>query len=144
MSVEIVSQDFERFWSRVDQRGVDECWGWQAGKHIRGYGVLRWEGTSQCAHRVAWQLTYGLIPAGKNVLQSCRNPLCCNPAHLFLGAQSPRRKRGHVSQPRPEGTRKQCEPKPLPTALRREVDVLKARVTELEAYIAELKRSITA
>lgn len=24
------------------------------------------------------------IPAGKEVRSSCSNPLCCNPAHLFL------------------------------------------------------------
>jgi hypothetical protein len=24
------------------------------------------------------------IPAGKEVKSSCSNPLCCNPAHLFL------------------------------------------------------------
>ena len=28
----------ERFWSKVDRQGPDECWEWQAGRSEKGYG----------------------------------------------------------------------------------------------------------
>jgi hypothetical protein len=76
----------ERFWAKVDKRGPDECWPWAAALSNRGYGKFsipknRW----LLAHRVAWQLTHGLIPEGQIVRHKCDNPLCTNPEHLELG-----------------------------------------------------------
>lgn len=75
----------ETFWNGVDKRGSDECWPWKrfaAG----GYGRFRSGG----AHRYAYRLTYGEIPAGKRfpVMHLCNNKLCCNPDHLKLGTPS--------------------------------------------------------
>lgn len=76
-----------RFWSKVDKRGPDECWPWQAAprKKSEGYGAFWLDGRHQPATRVAWILTNGEFPKGKQVLHHCDNPPCCNPAHLFLG-----------------------------------------------------------
>jgi hypothetical protein len=75
----------ERFWSKVDRRGADECWPWTGWKSKQGYGSFWYAGSSTKAHRVAYSLTFGAIQPGMLVCHRCDNPPCCNPTHLFLG-----------------------------------------------------------
>lgn len=77
--------NLEQFESRLDKTG--ECWIWKGATARYGYGSVRWDRRTQSAHRIAWQLAYGKIPAGLSVLHRCDKPPCCNPAHLFLGTQ---------------------------------------------------------
>lgn len=79
----------ERFWEKVEKRGPDDCWEWQATIHRTGYGqfgVAR--GRMKGAHRIAYRLTHGSIPKGAHILHTCDNKRCVNPAHLRTGTNA--------------------------------------------------------
>lgn len=76
----------ERFWSKVDKRGPDECWEWQGRLRKDGYANFFFSKRSVLAHRQAFELHNGR-PANGVVMHSCNNKRCCNPAHLVEGTQ---------------------------------------------------------
>lgn len=77
----------ERFWSKVEIRGKDECWPWKAAprRKDQGYGAFWMDGRHHPAHKVASVLSGVVVPEGMDVCHHCDNPPCCNPRHHFVG-----------------------------------------------------------
>ncbi|MEW6473968.1 MAG: tyrosine-type recombinase/integrase [Actinomycetota bacterium] len=73
----------ERFWARLERTSAD-CWLWTGSTTSEGYGIVKVGGRRERTHRVAWHLANGPIPENGRVGQTCKEPACCNPAHLTL------------------------------------------------------------
>ena len=74
----------DRYWYRVSWGDEDECWEWTGGVSGNGYGKMMIGGEPVPAHQIA------VILDGREVgdgfaLHECDNPLCQNPAHLYVG-----------------------------------------------------------
>lgn len=95
----------QRFWSKVDIQGPNDCWPWKRSLKKNGYGQF-FTGTKKNpkmmrAHRVAWLLCEKALPSGKDLDHVCHNldkdcpggwtcphRRCCNPAHLCVKTRS--------------------------------------------------------
>lgn len=78
----------QRFWAKVNK--TETCWLWTAACHkVGSYGDF-WDGTKRPngtnrivrAHRFAYELLVGPIPAGTEIDHICHVRRCVNPDHL--------------------------------------------------------------
>lgn len=81
------SNDFAlRFWARVNKS--ESCWTWSGCKMWGGYGRVGISQRVAGAHRVAYILSRGAIPAKLQIDHLCKKRDCVNPWHLEIVTHS--------------------------------------------------------
>lgn len=93
-----------QFWSRLESM-PNGCRLWPNGNSNGGYGKTGWRGKPLMAHQLAFFLTHGWRPKGREVIirHTCDEPRCCEPTHLVIGTQKDnardRQERNRRAQP---------------------------------------------
>ena len=73
-----------RFWSKVEIRGPEDCWLWQASFTKQGYGQIMMKDRPVHAHRVALMRSGVEVIPRMHVHHHCQVRACVNPGHLEL------------------------------------------------------------
>lgn len=79
-----------RFFAKVEKSEIG-CWTWKGARSsVSRYGTFNYQGGNINAHRAAYIITYGPIPADRDVLHTCHNGhlACVTPHHLYLGTDA--------------------------------------------------------
>ena len=81
---------------------LSPCWLWTGCRGSNGYGQFIVAGRRKAkAHRFAYELLIGPIPAGLDIDHLCRVRHCVNPSHLEPTTRSTNLRRGAQSALRP-------------------------------------------
>lgn len=79
-------KDLTRFWSKVEK--ADGCWLWKGSRCQKGYGIFVIRGKNYQAHRLSYELAYGITLGSVLGCHSCDTPSCVNPQHIWPGTQA--------------------------------------------------------
>ena len=85
----------------------DGCWLWTGARNAHyGYGqIILPSKKLLMVHRLAWEMFFGAIPDGLQVLHTCDNPPCFRGSHLFLGTQADNMRDMHQKRRHPRNGR---------------------------------------
>ena len=75
-----------------------DCWLWTASTVTGGYGRFRYLGKLMLAHRAAYEMLIGPIPAGLVIDHLCRTRRCVNPSHMEPVTQAVNISRGNTGK----------------------------------------------
>lgn len=67
------------FWEKASRT---DCLVWHGAQNSKGYGCFAVNGSTQLAHRLAWEDARGPIPEGMTIDHLCRNRSCVNVEHM--------------------------------------------------------------
>lgn len=95
-STELPSREstHDRLFNHVDETSGG-CLQWQGHQAKNGYGVLSVENRIQYAHRLAYELAVGPIPAEMTIDHLCFNRMCINPNHLEVVTRAENNRRAN-------------------------------------------------
>lgn len=98
-----------RFWRHVVVV-LDDCWWWIGCRTSLGYGrfSISTQRRAQYAHRFAYEMLRGPIPAGLTIDHLCRNSSCVNPAHLEAVTQGENVLRSPLSSSGANARKERC------------------------------------
>lgn len=88
----------DRFWHRVSMGAESDCWPWMDRLDPDGYGLIWGNSHNLRAHRVAYELLVGAIPAGLVIDHLCRNRRCVNPTHMEAVTPAENTRRGDAAR----------------------------------------------
>ena len=71
-----------RFWENVQPEYNSGCWLWTGCTSHKGYGRIQRKGKTYPVYRLCYTSLVGRVPRELQMDHLCRNPSCCNPAHL--------------------------------------------------------------
>jgi hypothetical protein len=94
----LVGTELQRLEAQIVPEPNSGCWLWDGCYFPTGYGMFVGRGFREGAHRAAYRLLAGEIPAGLVLDHLCRNPACVNPAHLEPVEQRANIARGRLSE----------------------------------------------